>query len=242
MNRKAFFDALRGGALFRAGLRQDQVAGIDGLLDAFETHGDGKPDTLAYGLATAYHETGGRMVPVREGFAASDAAARAAVRRLADKRGPNSAVARYARPVGPFNHVYYGRGHVQLTWMENYHASSFDAGDDLVRNPDLMLDPQVSARVLWRGLLDGRWNARRLGLRHYLDSGDVIEARRTVNILDKAQEIARHHAVFLAAIRAAGGVGKPIPVVDAQPPATGTASPWAAILRALAGIFKGGKA
>ena len=37
-------------------------------------------------------------------------------------------------------------------------------------------------------------------------------------------------------------VGTPIPVVDAQPPATGTESPWAAILRALAGIFKGGRA
>jgi lysozyme family protein len=34
----------------------------------------------------------------------------------------------------------------------------------------------------------------------------------------------------------------PIPVLDAQPPATGAASPWAAIWRLLAGIFKGGKA
>ena len=205
MDRKTFYAGLRArsSGVFGTSLSQVQVDGIEGLLNSFKTHGDGKDSTLAYGLATAYHETGRRMVPVREGFAKTDAGARRAVLALAGRRGPKSAVARYAQPQPPHGHVYYGRGHVQLTWIDNYRTSSDDAGVDLVANPDAMLDPLISARVLWRGLLDGRWNGRGHGLRHYLDAGDVVQARRTVNVLDKARQIAGYHAAFLRAIEGA---------------------------------------
>lgn len=206
MIRANFYDALRASGLFGKTLTTSQVAGIEGLLDAFQAVGDGKADTLAYGLATAFHETGNRMVPVREGFATSDEGARRAVNALAAKRGPNSAVAKYAKPAGHRGHVYYGRGHVQLTWLENYASSSKDAGVDLVTNPDAMLDPTISARVLFLGLLDGRWNGQRLGLRAYLDKGDVLGARRTVNVQDKAADIAGYHKRFLVAINTAGGL------------------------------------
>lgn len=206
MNRATFYAALRESGLYGRTITQEQVSGIEGLLSAFAEVGDKKPDTLAYGLATAYHETGRRMVPVREGFASSDASARRAVNALAAKRGPSSAVAKYAKPVGPHGHVYYGRGHVQLTWLENYATSSRDAGVDLVANPDAMLDPVISARVLWKGLADGRWNGRKVGLRAYLDAGDLLGARRTVNVQDKAAEIAAYHRKFLACINAAGGL------------------------------------
>lgn len=203
MNRANFYAALRAD-LFKP-LSASQVQGIEGILDAFVSHGDGKPDTLAYGLATAFHETGRRMTPVREGFATTDASARRAVNNLAAKRGPKSAVAKYAKPTGPHGHVYYGRGHVQLTWEDNYRNCCPDAGVDLVANPDAMLDPEISARVLWKGLLDGRWNGAGHGLRHYLDKGDIRSARRTVNALDKADTIAGYHRRFMNAI-AAGGV------------------------------------
>jgi len=242
MDRSKLYASLRT-SLFKGGVSQTQVNGIEGILDAFATHGDGKPDTLAYALATAYHETGTRMVPVREGFASTDAAARTAVNKLAAKRGPSSAVAKYAKPTGPYNHVYYGRGQVQLTWMNNYEKSSKDAGVDLVKDPDKMLDPVVSARVLIKGLLDGRWNGKGKGLRFYLDKGDVREARRTVNVLDKADLIAGYHAKFLAAVNAAGGV--PAKAATPQPtataPAHATPTGWAALLSILLAIFKGGK-
>lgn len=208
MNRAIFYDAVRASGLFGKTLSASQVYGIEGLLDAFQAVGDGQASTLAYGLATAYHETGARMVPVREGFATTDAGARRAVNNLAAKRGPNSAVARYARPAGPHGHVYYGRGHVQLTWLDNYRDSSDDAGVDLVANPDAMLDPVVSARVLFLGLLDGRWNGQKVGLRAYLDKGDVLGARRTVNVQDKAADIAGYYKRFLACLATASGVSK----------------------------------
>lgn len=205
MNRAVFFDKCRARP-FRGSLSTAQVAGMEGILDAFETHGDGRDKTLAYALATAYHETGGRMVPVREGFAATDAGARRAVDALARKRGSNSAVAKYSKPAGPHGHVYYGRGHVQLTWLENYRKSSADAGTDLVKTPDAMLDPVISARVLIRGLMDGRWNGQGKGIAHYLPMAgpdDLRNARRTVNITDKWELIGGYYAAFLSAISAA---------------------------------------
>lgn len=209
MNKELFYSTIRK-ALFGGKLSQSQVEGIEGLLKAFDQVGDRDLDTLAYGLATAYHETGSRMVPVREGFASTDAGARKAVANLAKKRGPNSAVAKYAKPAGPFGHVYYGRGHVQLTWLENYLNSSKDAGVDLVRWPDEMLDPVISARVLFRGIMDGRWNGKGKGLDFYegedevLSDAEAAEARRTVNVKDKALLIAGYHRKFYDALNRAG--------------------------------------
>lgn len=208
MDRAKFYTALRRreSGLFGTSLSQHQVDGMDGVLDAFASHGDGKADTLAYALATVYHETGRKMVPVREGFASTDAGARRVVRNR-----------KYGKPAGPYGHVYYGRGQVQLTWLDNYERSSADAGTDLVKNPDAMLDPVISARVLIKGLLDGRWNGKGKGLRFYLDRGDVIGARRTVNVLDKASLIAGYYRQFLAAIKEAGGAPKEAPPARETP-------------------------
>lgn len=200
MNREAFFAALRrrGSGVFGTSLSQRQVDGINGILAAFATHGDGRDKTLAYALATAYHETGARMVPVREGFAKDDAAARRIVAKCV-----------YGKPTGKYGHVYYGRGQVQITWFDNYFESSEDAGYDLVAYPDKMLDPVISSRILIKGLLDGRWNKLSKGIAFYLPTDgpdDLKNARRTVNITDKWKLIGGYYAAFLSAIRAAGGV------------------------------------
>jgi len=203
-----FYDAVR--PMFGGKLTEAQVRGMDGIFKAFRAVGDGDVDTLAYVLATAYHETGRRMIPVREGFASTDAGARKAVANLAAKRGPNSAVAKYSKPAGPYGHVYYGRGHPQLTWIYNYESASADAGVDLVKDPDAMLDPVISARVLIRGVMDGRWNGRGKGIAYYegdddfLDDEEAAEARRTVNGKDKAVAIAGYHRKFYDALQLAG--------------------------------------
>lgn len=233
MNRAAFFDQIRA-TLFGGRLTTAQVQGIEGIIDAFGQVGDGSVDTLAYALATAYHETGRRMVPVREGFAETDAAARRAVWRLAEQRGPDSPPARYGASVGPYGHAYYGRGHVQLTWMGNYERSSADAGVDLVAYPDKMLDPVISARVLILGLIDGRWNGDGKGVGHYLPH-DPVQARRTVNVLDKATQIAGYYAAFKAALQAAGFVANPLPptALDDSGTPSGDHQPRRTILDAL---------
>ncbi len=217
MNRKAFYAALRrrDSGVFGTSISQRQVRGIEGILDAFASHGDGRAKTLAYALATAYHETARRMVPVRETLAKDDATARRRLRK-----------ARYAQPEPPYGHSYYGRGQVQLTWKDNYENSSGDAGVDLVRYPDKALDPVIGARILFKGLLDGRWNGskvphRRKGIAHYLPTNgkvDLRNARRTVNILDKWSLIAGYYRSFMKAIEAAGGVEKTVkPTPKARP-------------------------
>lgn len=211
MDRSGFYTCLRqrSCSVFGPSLTQEQVNGIEGILDAMAAVGDGRAKTLAYALATACHETGKRMVPVREGFARTDRDAIKAVAALARRLGSGSAPERYGKAVGPYGHCYYGRGHVQLTWQKNYAACSADAGVDLEREPDRMLDPVISARILILGLMDGRWNARRKGIAHYLPNGlpdNLRDARRTVNGTDKWELVAGYYKAFLSAIEAAGGL------------------------------------
>ena len=108
MQRDTFYSTVRH-TLFGGKLNQAQVDGMEGILNAFDTHGDGKADTLAYAMATAYHETGRRMVPVRETFATSDDQA---IRRL-DK---------WAKKKGRTSNVYWRRQtspHVSSTTASN---------------------------------------------------------------------------------------------------------------------------
>ena len=191
---KVFFDKVRK-SVFGGSLSQGQVDNMNRIIDAFEVDGDGRAKTLAYALATTRHEVGARMLPVREGFADTDAEARRAVRNR-----------KYGRPTAPYNHVYYGRGYVQLTWDYNYKGSSKDAGVDLLKDPDAALNPFIAAKILIRGLLDGRWNAQGKGIAYYLpDTGedDLMNARRTVNVTDKWRTIAGYYADFLEAVVAA---------------------------------------
>jgi hypothetical protein len=210
MSKKTFYSLLRkrDSGLFGTSLSAGQVTGMEGIFKGFATDGDGRDETLAYGLATTYHETGRRMVPVREGFASSDAGAIRAVAKLARKRGPNSAPAKYGKPAGPYGHVYYGRGRVQETWLDNYAETSKDVGIDFVKYPEKRLDPEIDARILFRGLLDGRWNGRGKGLAYYIPTNgkpDLENARRTVNITDHWEKIADYYKAFLKVIKAAGG-------------------------------------
>jgi hypothetical protein len=66
-NRKAFFDGIRPD-LFGGTLTQDQVNGIDAILDEWEVRKLTDLRWLAYMLATTYHETNMTMQPVREAY------------------------------------------------------------------------------------------------------------------------------------------------------------------------------
>jgi predicted chitinase len=43
---------------------------------------------------------------------------------------------------------YYGRGFIQLTWLDNYKIYGDALKVDLVKNPNLALDPAIAARIL----------------------------------------------------------------------------------------------
>lgn len=188
-DKKIFFDEIRR-SLFKR-LTIAQVEGIEAKMEAFV---DAKfpLSWAAYALATSYHETAGRMVPVREGLNASD-----------DWRKRKL---RY--------YPWYGRGDVQLTWESNYRKADKELGLNgaLIRNPDVALDKDVSARVMVRGMTEGWFSGDRTGkhtlARHLPENEGTFEqfrqARRIINLMDKAELIANHALKFQDALKKAG--------------------------------------
>jgi len=210
-DRKVFYAKARE-VPFGNRLTQQQVDGTDAILDYWEAkHADKDVRWLAYILATSFHETGSRMVAVREGFAGSDASARKVV-----------AHRKYGVADPETGFVYYGRGHVQLTWRTNYKRVGERLGVDLDKNPDLALDPAISVQVLVEGMIEGLYTPSRDLPRYFNASiNDPIGARFIVNVQDKAQVIAAYHAAFLQALKVAA-------VVHATPAATATPAQEAA--------------
>jgi putative chitinase len=191
-SRKAFYDSVRT-SLFGGALSQSAVDNMNAVLDYwFENHAAKPAAQLAYILGTMRHEVGANMAPVRETFATSDAQARA---RLAKRK--------YGKPAGPFGHVYYGRGYVQLTWHDNYKRQAEKLGLDLVEHPDLVLRSDIAVRILVEGMLDGDFTG--VGLNNFITAGsqDFFNARKIVNKLDRAELIAGYAKKFLTAIQAA---------------------------------------
>lgn len=179
----AFFDAIRADP-FPGRLTQGQVDGVTAILSGWQRHfPKGDVRWLAYALATAFHESARTMQPVRErGFG----------------RGKP-----YGAPDPVTGHVFAGRGLVQLTWKENYRKASRLVGVDLVHNPDAALEPAISVDILLLGMARGLFTGRKLSDYFNPTIEAWVRARRIVNALDRAHDIAAYGRAFYAALRAA---------------------------------------
>jgi len=140
---------------------------------ALKEEGINDPQTLAYALATIEHETAGTFEPIEEYGGRSQA------RRLGYGGGEN----------------YFGRGFIQLTHAENYQkiGQRIGVGDALVKNPQLALRPDISAKILAAFFKDR-------GVAAATSKGDFIAARRPVNGTDQAREIASIANRYLRAL------------------------------------------
>lgn len=142
----------------------------------------------AYVLATACWESARTMEAVREAFWLSE-----------DWRRKNL---RY--------YPWYGRGLVQLTWEANYIKMQDRIGVDLTTNPDVVMRPDLSVKILVLGMREGLFTGRAVGDYVTLQRSDYIGARRVVNGTDKAGPIAELAEEYDAALLAIGfGVDKP---------------------------------
>lgn len=194
-NPAAFFDRVRALDLLGPVLTQSEVDGCSHKLAAFGPAGWGI-GWAAYGLATSYHETGHTMQPIKEWGGEEY------LRRNYDLTGRRPDEARRMGNTQPGDGVRYaGRGDVQLTWKKNYQRAQDQLGEPLVANPDLALRPDLSARIMVRGMEQGWFTTRRLD--HYapresgrLDRAIYVRMRAIINGKDKADLIAANADAF----------------------------------------------
>ena len=195
MNRAAFYDAIRGD-LFHGTLTSSQVRGIEDILDVwYRLHPAGDPRWLAYILATVFHETDRRMVPVREGFATSNEGAVAAVHNLFLQ---GRIKVDYSIPVNGVS--YYGRGRVQNTFLANYRKLEARFNHPFVANPDLLLTrPDLDAEVTVVGHVEGIWTGRKLS-DHIGAAGCDFTGARAIVGRDRGPMIAGYALAFETAL------------------------------------------
>ena len=198
-NREVFFSYVRR-APFGGRLTQQQVDGMTDMLDYVEENTQVLNDIreIAYNFATTYHETGARMIPVRETFANSTAQA---VARL-DKAWARGRLPQVRAPY--WRDGWFGRGRNQATHERNYQKIERETGIAATRNPDLLLDSKTDCRVLFPGNSQGWWTGKRLPDYFNATTNDPVGARAVVNGTDKAKHIGENiYPAFLGAFKAA---------------------------------------
>jgi predicted chitinase len=157
------------GAVQRAGLAQ-LIEYINEDLEIWDV------GWCAYMLATVKRECGGTWQPIPEGG-----------------RGAGHAYGNPAPYTGAdgkkYANVYYGRGYVQLTWKDNYLTlgKALGYGDDLAKNPELALDPDIAYAVMSYGMRNGSFSKGET-LARYINANrcDYVGARRIINGQDVA--------------------------------------------------------
>ncbi len=178
--RTHFFKLIRQ-SLFGS-LKPTQVDGLNFILNAFDQH-DLQLSWRAYMLATVYHECAASMMPIEE-------YGRGKGRRYGQKIDVDG-----SRYVG-LNHLYYGRGYVQLTWLANYVKARNRLGLDFVNHPELALVPCHAADIMILGMAEGWFTGQALS-----DHQGYVGMRRIINGQDKAHLIAGYALKFEAALR-----------------------------------------
>lgn len=187
MNRADFFTSIRK----RLGpFSQTQVEGIERILNAVE----GLPlSWQAYALATVWHETNAQMKPVVEAYWLSEAWRKKHLRYW----------------------PWHGRGDVQLTWEFNYRKADEACAEDgltkpgeILANPDKVLEPEISAFILRKGLEEGWFTGVKfadvLPAKGVATRKEYMNARTMVNGRDKADLIEDYAQYFERGLRDGG--------------------------------------
>lgn len=170
-------------------LKPSQIDTINKLLVAAEHW---PPSWLAYGLATAFHETGGKLAPNTEslnyspeGLVATFGRHRiseADAKRLGRKPGEGPLPMERQWQIGNILYGgdwgktnlgntepddgwnFRGRGMDHCTGRQNYLKTGEAIGVDLIANPDALLDPGNAVAALVTGMETGRYTGRSLAM------------------------------------------------------------------------------
>lgn len=215
LDRTVFFKALR--SIFDGSLTQPQVDGVNALLEAWVKYGDGDNRKLADILGQVKRETGGVMSPIHE-LGGDAYFAKYGKGTLAQQLG-NESVADGIK--------YHGRGPIMITGRNNYTKFSQILGIDLVNDPDKALDPTIGAQIAVIGTMKGVFTGKKLGDYFNGSKTDWQNARRVVNGMDHADEVATSAKQFYAAILASITPDADTNVGDLVPPPEPPAPPAA---------------
>ncbi|MDQ6705940.1 MAG: hypothetical protein M3Z85_08235 [Acidobacteriota bacterium] len=158
-------------------LAEAQVCALEFLLSKIEQDPRFEDiHDIAYSLATFKWETGHTFQPIVE-------------------HGSESYFDRYngrlgnTQPKDGFR--FRGRGYVQLTGRANYAKNGERLSVDLVNKPEMASEPATAYEIAVRGMQEGWFTGKRLS--HYIRKGqapDYANARRIINVMDHAEDIA----------------------------------------------------
>src|SRR6516162_9881512 len=170
-----------------------QTSGLSGLLGFFEK--DNHVNDMrwtAYMLATIKHECANRWQPIEE-FGKGKGRPYGVPVQVQDSDGTT------------YTNVYHGRGYVQLTWKMNYDkvGRALGMGNALVLHPEHALEPMTAYSIMSFGMRTGLFTGKKLS--DYINHDcDYFNARRVINILDRAALIQGYAETFEQLLKAAG--------------------------------------
>ena len=169
-------------------LNQSQVDQINFLVSEFDKDKSISYPQAAYMLATTWHETATTMLPIEE-------YGKGKGRKYGQKYDMDGSIYK------GLDHIYYGRGYVQLTWLSNYVFARNKLGIDFVNHPEYALQREHAVKILITGMKEGWFTGRKLSDYISGNKKDYVNARRIINGMDKAQKITNEAVIFERALR-----------------------------------------
>ena len=198
INRKKFYTEYR---KVYGKLNQKQVDSIECIFNEIEASNITDIRWVAYMFATVYHETAATMLPIEE-YGKGKCRKYGTI--YTNTKGVKYGIAGSGGDTylySDYPHLYYGRGHTQNTWLDNYKYIKQRTGVDVVNNPNLLLDSKLSAEVTVLAMKEGWYTSKKLSDYINDSKNDYVGARRIVNGNDKAKEIADIAVVMERALR-----------------------------------------
>ena len=255
MDKKIFFDNVRG-SLFGGSIPASAVQALDAIIDEAIKSGASAAEA-AYMMATAYHEVGQKLIPVRENLNYTKAET---IRAVWPSRFKTlaSAVPYVKQPKKLANKVYGGRlgndnvndgwnyrggGLAQTTGEDNFKMVKAYSGVDVVANPSLITRLDVSVIALVHCMLDGVYTGKKLSdfnlPAQNFDARGIIngDKNRVENGVKIGNKIDGYASKFLIGLTRAGyGLPSPVPVLAPVPEAPAKDEGKKAPIAATAGL------
>ncbi len=193
MDKKVFMAQIK--SLYGGSFKQSQVEGIDAILDEAEKRRTPRR-WLAYMFATAYHETGKTMQPVRETFADTDDKAIARLEKaFKDGKLPWVKTPYWRKDAN--GKSWLGRGLVQLTHKDNYDKFG-------IINPTDAMVMATAIKIMFDGMEHGAFTGAKLSDFLNRPTPDYVNARKIINGLERAALVAGYATEFESDLAASG--------------------------------------